>query len=185
MSYRLTKIYTRSGDDGQTNLGSADRLAKNQPRIEVLGTLDELNCVIGLVLSAPTLPPDVHACLSQLQHQLFDVGGELCPPYHIVMTDNNIAWLEQTIDRWNETLSPLTEFVLPKGSFAVASCHLARAVCRRAERCLVGLMQQEKINPDLLRYMNRLSDLLFVASRILAKSDPLAEEVWKHERNKA
>ncbi|EKD73047.1 MAG: hypothetical protein ACD_45C00473G0001 [uncultured bacterium] len=184
MSYRLSKIYTRTGDDGTTSLGGQERLLKNALRVETLGTLDELNCAIGLALSHPHVHPEVYQCLNQVQHDLFDLGGELCPPYQLVITADKITRLEQTIDQWNLTLPPLKEFVLPRGTPPSASCHLARAICRRAERCMVALNQHEKLNADVLRYINRLSDVLFVAARLLAKNEHCPETMWNHERKK-
>lgn len=178
MTYRLTKIYTRTGDDGKTNLGDANRLDKNAPRLEAIGTLDELNSAIGLIISFGNIPPDIVECVTHIQHTLFHVGGELCPPYHLVIQDTHIKYLEDKIDHWNASLPPLTEFLLPRGTPASAACHLARTICRRAERCLVTLHQHEAINPNALRYINRLSDLLFVISRILTKENHSTEVVW-------
>lgn len=182
MGYRLSKIYTRTGDDGKTQVGAGERIFKNHSRIEALGTLDELNCALGLMLSFPCKNTEIKTGLTRIQHELFDAGGELCPPHHVAITPDNISRLEKMIDVWNETLPPLTEFILPGGSSLVASCHMARAICRRAERILVTLQQDEPFNPDILRYINRLSDLLFVAGRVLAKEDHLKEILWDHEK---
>lgn len=180
MGYRLTKIYTRTGDDGKTNLGDKNRISKHHPRIEALGTLDELNCTIGLMLSYHIIHHDIHTIFEQIQHQLFDLGGELCPPYREVIQAEHIKNLEAIIDRWNAELPPLREFLLPGGTPASAACHMARAVCRRAERCLVSLADNETINPQGLRFINRLSDVLFVAARILTKEMQHPETLWEH-----
>lgn len=182
MSYRLSKIYTRKGDDGTTSLDAKQRLLKNHLRIEVIGTLDELNSAIGLVLSCDVSLKDVKKVLTQVQHDLFNLGGELCPPYRVVMSEDKITALENQIDTWNEILPPLTEFILPGGNVASATCHLARAICRRAERCLVALLQEETVNADVLKYLNRLSDLLFVAARILSRETTKEELLWDHQR---
>ncbi len=182
MSYRLTQICTRSGDDGKTNLGTSERIDKNQPRIELLGTLDELNCTIGLILSDKKINPQIAAYLLQIQQELFDLGSELCPPYHPLISTKNIEQLEKILNELNNALPPLKEFILPNGDFGTAACHLARAVCRRAERCMVTLNQQEKLNAHMLIYLNRLSDVLFVIARVLAKEQHTTETLWKHER---
>lgn len=182
MGYRLSKIYTRTGDDGLTNLGDGKRLHKDHARLELLGTIDELNSAIGLLLAYNPRTESVRLLLQTVQHELFNLGGELCPPYHTVMTADKISALEQSIDAWNETLPPLKEFILPGGNLQAASCHLARTICRRAERCAVSLYQTETFNPDILRYLNRLSDVLFVAARLLAKETGSQEVLWDHDR---
>ncbi len=184
MGYRLSKIYTRAGDDGYTNLGDNKRLPKNHARLELLGTLDELNSVIGMLLAYLSAADvaSIHPVLTQLQHDLFNVGGELCPPYYSVITPEHITQLEKTIDEWNANLPPLTEFVLPGGNILAATCHLARTVCRRAERCAVSLFQEGPFNPVILQYLNRLSDLLFVAARVLARETNAWEVLWDHKR---
>jgi cob(I)alamin adenosyltransferase len=182
MGYRLSKIYTRKGDDGTTSLDGKERILKHALSIETLGTLDELNCAIGLVLSQPTLDSSVFACLAAVQNHLFDAGGELCPPHRPVITEEHVTQLEKQLDQWNADLPPLKEFLLPRGNTASASCHLARAICRRAERCIVALIQEQTINPEILRYLNRLSDVLFVAARVLAKEDHSKEILWEHKR---
>jgi cob(I)alamin adenosyltransferase len=180
MSNRLTKITTRTGDDGKTNLGTKDRLSKCHIRIETLGTLDELNSSIGLVLAYEPGDASITKVLKQVQQDLFDAGGELCPPYHHAITVEKIAYLDTLISKWNATLPPLTEFILPGGNLISASCHMARTICRRAERCMVALHEREGVNPDMLRYLNRLSDLLFIVSRILARETNSTEELWEH-----
>jgi cob(I)alamin adenosyltransferase len=184
MGYRLSKIYTRTGDDGKTQVSVGERILKNHILIETLGTLDELNCAMGLTLSFPIQNPVIKTCFTQIQHTLFDIGGELCPPHGIVIVEEKISALENQIDEWNTHLPPLKEFLLPGGNPASAHCHLARAICRRAERCLVTLLQEEPINPAILRYLNRLSDLLFVAARVLAAEDNQQEILWDHVRKK-
>lgn len=181
MSYRLSKIYTRKGDDGTTSLDAKNRLPKNSLRIETIGTLDELNSSIGMVLAHPILTEDVHTSLTQIQNDLFDMGGELCPPHRLVITPEKVTYLEKMIDKWNEELPPLKEFILPGGNIPSATCHLARAICRRAERCLVSLMQSETVNPEILKYINRLSDTLFVAARMLARETHQEEILWNHQ----
>ena len=182
MGYRLSKITTRTGDDGKTNLGAKNRLLKNHPRIEVIGTLDELNSAIGIVLAQDLVHSDVDNALKQIQQDLFDLGGELCPPERLAITPEKIIYLEQKIEQWNSTLPPLKEFILPGGNIKSAHCHLARTICRRAERCLVTLFQEAEFNPDILRYINRLSDLLFIAARVLARETSSEEIVWNHQK---
>lgn len=182
MGNRLTKIYTRTGDDGTTGLGSGERVSKDSPRIEAIGTVDELNCALGTLLAMPGLPADIAACLEPVQHRLFDLGGELSIPAHSPMlTDESVAGLEQTLDRFNASLPPLKEFVLPGGGPAAAACHVARAICRRAERRCWALARSEPVNPTSLRYLNRLSDLLFVLARILARREGGHEVTWRRQ----
>jgi cob(I)alamin adenosyltransferase len=182
MSYRLTKIYTRQGDAGYTSLGDK-RIAKDDLLVEAVGTLDELNSFLGLLISTHIPRPDITACLVRIQNELFDLGGELHIPEHIVITPEKITYLETQLDTWNAILPPLKEFILPGGNTASATCHLARTVCRRAERCMVRLNRQLALsNPDILRYLNRLSDLLFVCARVLAREEQAEEKMWEHER---
>ncbi|OGT46746.1 MAG: ATP:cob(I)alamin adenosyltransferase [Gammaproteobacteria bacterium RIFCSPHIGHO2_12_FULL_41_20] len=180
MPYRLTKIVTRTGDDGHTNLGK-QRVPKDNILIEVLGTLDELNSTLGLCLSLGTPNNQlIVTALTQIQQDLFNIGGELYAPEHPVITTEKISRLEELINNWNTTLPPLKEFLLPGGNPASAACHLARTVCRRLERRLVTLHQQHPLaNREILRYTNRLSDLLFVLARILAKDTHEQEVVWE------
>jgi cob(I)alamin adenosyltransferase len=179
MGNRLTKIYTRTGDDGSTGLGDGARVAKESLRVEAYGTVDEANSAIGVVLAIPALPADIHRCLTDVQHDLFDLGGELCIPGHRMITAAYVDRLETELDGFNEALPPLKDFILPGGGPAAAACHLARAVCRRAERRCWSLARIEQVAPDALRYLNRLSDLLFVLARVLARHERGTEVIWR------
>lgn len=183
MGNRLSRIYTRTGDEGNTGLGDGSRIAKDSPRIEVLGELDELNCVIGTVLAHP-VRDDIRHTLGEAQHKLFDMGGELCMPGYSAISAEDVAGLETELDRYNADLPPLKEFILPGGGHAAAACHLARAVCRRAERRLVALARTEEIAAPVRAYVNRLSDLLFVLGRVLAREEGGGEVLWRHERER-
>lgn len=182
--YRLSKIVTRKGDDGTTSLDAKTRIPKNTIRVETIGTLDELNSAIGLVLAFHVDTISIENAFKQIQQDLFNLGGELCPPYHLVITPEKVPQLEHWLDEWNETLPPLKEFILPGGNPKSATCHLARTICRRAERCLVSLNECEPLNPEIIRYVNRLSDVLFVAARVLARETHSEEVLWEHERKK-
>ncbi|MGV8941625.1 MAG: cob(I)yrinic acid a,c-diamide adenosyltransferase [Lysobacter sp.] len=184
MGNRLSKIYTRTGDDGSTGLGDGSRVAKDSARVNAYGTVDEANSAIGLVL-ASDVPEPVRTLLTTIQHQLFDLGGELCIPGHAAIVDADIDRLEQHLDAFNQDLPPLKEFILPGGGDAGARCHIARTVVRRAERETVTLSRLEAVRPEAVRYLNRLSDLLFVLSRVLARASGHGEVVWNHERRKA
>lgn len=179
MGNRLSKIYTRTGDAGDTGLGDGTRVDKDSLRVESYGTVDELNSSIGLLLSAD-LSDAIRQCLTRLQHELFDLGGELCMPGFVMVPPDYVTQLEQDLDRFNEDLPPLKDFILPGGSEAAARCHLARTVARRAERRVVSLARVEDINADSVRYLNRLSDLLFVMARVIARSDGGKEVIWVH-----
>jgi cob(I)alamin adenosyltransferase len=181
MGNRLSKIYTRTGDDGSTGLGDGSRVPKENPRVEAYGTVDEANSAIGLVLSVPALPADIAVCLTEVQHDLFDLGGELCIPGHRMIEAAHVDRLETELDGFNENLPPLKEFILPGGGPAAAACHLARAVCRRAERRCWSLARTENVAPETLRYLNRLSDLLFVLARVLARHENGSEVVWRRK----
>ncbi|MGH8283340.1 MAG: cob(I)yrinic acid a,c-diamide adenosyltransferase [Gammaproteobacteria bacterium] len=183
MGNRLSKIYTRTGDDGSTGLGDGTRVQKDDSSVEAYGTVDELNSTIGLLL-ADKLPTNVSECLTRIQHELFDLGSELCLPGYKVITADHIAWLEQTLDHFNADLPPLKEFILPGGNRAAAICHFARTVCRRAERRTLTMHRASPVNSEVLRYLNRLSDLLFVLARVIVRQDGGSEVLWKHERNK-
>lgn len=178
MGHRLSKIYTRTGDDGTTGLGDGSRVPKDDVRVEAYGSVDELNSAIGVLL-AESLPESVAAPLTRAQHRLFDLGGELCIPGHSLLTDAEVTDLEVTLDRLNAELAPLKEFVLPGGARAAALCHLARTVCRRAERRVYALSQRDAIPPTSLAYLNRLSDLLFVMARYLNKAAGHPETLWQ------
>ena len=182
MGNRLSRIYTRTGDDGTTGLGDGQRVAKDASRVEAYGTVDEANSAVGLVLAVPGLPEAVATCLVAVQHDLFDVGAELCIPGHRVVTDAYVARLESALDGFNDDLPPLKEFVLPGGGPAAAACHLARTVVRRAERRVWTLAHQEPVAPEVPRYLNRLSDLLFVVARVLARHERGAEVLWRRDR---
>lgn len=179
MGNRLSKIYTRTGDKGTTGLGDGARVDKDSLRVEAYGTVDELNSYIGLVL-ASGLPVDVRACLTRIQHELFDLGGELCMPGTILIPDSYVTDLEKDLDASNANLPPLKDFILPGGTESASRCHLARTVARRAERRLVSLAHEEKINDVSIRYLNRLSDLLFVIARVLARAEGGSEILWLH-----
>ncbi len=182
MGNRLSKIYTRTGDDGSTGLGDGTRVAKDSLRVEAYGTTDELNSVLGLLLSCD-IPDAVAAVLTDIQHDLFDLGGELCIPGHKVLKPERVEALEAVLDDLNAPLEPLKDFILPGGSQAAAFCHLARTVCRRAERVVVALGSEDPEGTALgLRYLNRLSDLLFVMARSLNRSAGVADVLWDRQR---
>lgn len=183
MGKRLTKIVTRTGDGGTTGLADGSRLPKDALRIETMGAVDELNSSLGVLL-AEDLPQAVRACLTDVQHDLFDLGGELSIPGHAVMTEAHAARLEALLDGFNAALPALREFVLPGGSRAASLAHVARTVCRRAERRLVTLSRQEAIAPALLHYLNRLSDLLFVLARVLNRHAGLDDVLWQQGKNR-
>ncbi len=183
MGNRLSKIYTRTGDDGSTGLGDGSRVAKDSARVTAYGTVDEANSAIGVVLSCE-LPEAVRQVLVPVQHQLFDLGGELCIPGHAAIFDADIQRLEDVLDRFNADLPALKDFILPGGGPAAAHCHLARTICRRAEREVVTLSHHDAVRPEAIRYLNRLSDLLFVLARVLARHGGHGEVLWNHERRK-
>ena len=184
MGNRLSKIYTRTGDDGTTGLGNGSRVSKDSPRVEAYGTVDELNSAIGVLLATPEVPPGVAACLTEVQHELFDLGGELCLPGHRIITAGHVTRLEKSLDEFNDTLPPLKEFILPGGGPAAAACHLARAIARRAERRVWTLAKAESVSPEVAQYLNRLSDLLFVLARVLARHERGVEVLWRHDRGR-
>jgi cob(I)alamin adenosyltransferase len=185
MGNRLSKIYTRTGDDGTTGLGDGTRVAKDDARVEAYGTIDELNSLLGALLAVPGLPQDMAACLTEIQHELFDLGGELCIPGYALIGAAQVTRLEQQLDAFNAPLPPLKEFVLPGGGPAAAAAHLARTVCRRAERRVWTLARTATLNPEAARYLNRLSDLLFVLGRVLAHRERGGEVLWRRDRGKA
>jgi cob(I)alamin adenosyltransferase len=181
MGHRLSKIYTRTGDQGSTGLGDGTRVEKDSVRVAAYGTVDELNSVIGLLLSN-TLADPVRRKLEEIQHDLFDLGGELCIPGHTVINAQQVTALETYLDELNEQLPPLEDFILPGGGPGAAACHLARAVCRRAERSVVTLARNESVSSESLAYLNRLSDLLFVMARVLARAEGGSEVLWDRTR---
>ncbi len=178
MGHRLSKIYTRTGDDGSTGLGDGTRVGKDHARIEAIGAVDELNSVIGLVM-CEDLPGPVRSALIDIQHRLFDLGGELSVPGRQVMQDRQVGELETLLDELNGALAPLKEFILPGGTRAAALCHVARSVCRRAERRAYRLSKLEAISPAGLRYLNRLSDLLFVMARAVNRAGGHDDVLWR------
>ena len=182
MGKRLSKIYTRTGDDGTTGLGDGTRTPKDSPRVEAYGTVDEANSAIGVVLSHGSVPDSVRSSLTEVQHDLFELGGELCIPGHAAITTSMIDRLEHELDQHNSELPPLSEFILPGGSPAAAACHLARTIVRRAERRTKTLADTETVRNEVLRYLNRLSDLLFVYSRVLARMEGGKEVLWNRDR---
>lgn len=183
MGHRLSRITTRTGDAGDTGLGDGARVPKDSPRIQVLGDIDELNSCLGLVL-AEKLPKPVREALLQVQHDLFDLGGEVCIPGHTMITGQHVSRLESLTGEHNAKLEPLREFILPGGTRAAAAAHLARAVCRRAERSLVALGRGEAVGERARQYLNRLSDLLFVLGRSLNRAARRGDVLWKHERKR-
>jgi len=184
MGNRLSKIYTRTGDDGTTGLGDGTRVSKDDPRVAAYGTVDETNSAIGVVLAHPSVPDDIRRCLTEVQHDLFDLGGELCIPGARVITGEHTVRLEVELDRLNEDLPRLKEFILPGGGPAAAACHVARTVCRRAERDVWTLASASEVAPEVTRYLNRLSDLLFVMARVLARAENGSEVLWRHDRGR-
>jgi cob(I)alamin adenosyltransferase len=182
MGNRLSKIYTRTGDDGTTGLGDGSRTAKESVRIEAIGAVDELNSAVGLVLAVPDLPLQVTGVLLEVQHDLFDLGGELSIPGHTILGPDHITRLEQALDGFNDKLPPLREFILPSGGPATAACHLARAIARRAERRVWTLTRTQTVAEVLPQYLNRLSDLLFVLARVLVRHERGSEVLWRHDR---
>jgi cob(I)alamin adenosyltransferase len=182
MGHRLSKIYTRTGDGGTTGLGDGTRTDKDAARVEAYGTVDELNATIGM-LRAHELPSALGDIFFEVQHNLFDLGGELCVPGFSAIVPAQVEWLERKLDEHNADLPPLKDFILPGGGPAAATCHLARTVCRRAERRVYTLNRVEAVNPHGLAYLNRLSDLLFVVGRVLARHEGGSEVLWQRNRN--
>lgn len=180
MGHRLSKIYTRTGDGGTTGLGDGTRVPKDSPRIDALGAVDELNSAIGLLLAEP-VPEDVRAQLTAIQHDLFDLGGELSIPGHTRIGAAHVAQLESLLDAHNAGLDPLKEFILPGGIRSAALCHLARSVCRSAERAVVSLASAETLSAYCQQYLNRLSDLLFVLSRVLNRRAGQPDVLWRKD----
>ncbi|MGH8818776.1 MAG: cob(I)yrinic acid a,c-diamide adenosyltransferase [Achromobacter pestifer] len=177
MANRLSVIATRTGDDGTTGLGDGSRTPKDAPRVAALGDVDELNSVIGLLLTE-SLPPEISLDLMAIQHDLFDMGAELCIPGHAAVTDAQIARLDARLAHYNASLAPLREFILPGGTRAAAQAHVARTVCRRAERAVVTLAKAESVNPPVRQYLNRLSDLMFVLARCINQHTGQKDTFW-------
>lgn len=181
VGHRLSKIVTRTGDAGTTGLGDGSRVAKDSPRIAAIGAVDELNSTIGALL-AESLPEPVAACLTAVQHDLFDLGGELSIPGYSAMTEAHVARLEADVEAFNADLAPLKEFILPGGSRPAALAHVSRTVCRRAERTLVTAAATDAISSHARVYLNRLSDLLFVLARVLNRAAGLPDVLWRKQR---
>jgi len=177
MANRLSVIATRTGDDGTTGLGDGSRTPKDAPRIAALGDVDELNSAIGLLLTE-ALPAEIAADLSAIQHDLFDMGAELCIPGHVALTDEHVARLDACLARYNATLPPLREFILPGGTRGAAQAHVARTICRRAERAVVALARVDPVNPPVRQYLNRLSDLMFVLARCINQHAGQKDTYW-------
>ena len=181
MGHRLSKIYTRTGDKGTTGLGDGSRVEKDHIRVEAFGTVDELNSAIGLI-RAEQLSEDMDKLFSEIQHRLFDLGGELSVPGYTVIEAVDTLALERQLDSYNDALPMLKEFILPAGGRATAQCHLARTICRRAERRVYTLSKSEAVNSASIAYLNRLSDLLFVVARVLARFENGEEVLWKPKK---
>ncbi|HZP91739.1 MAG TPA: cob(I)yrinic acid a,c-diamide adenosyltransferase [Burkholderiales bacterium] len=182
MGHRLSRIYTRTGDAGTTGLGDGSRVVKDSPRIEAIGAVDELNSAIGVLLAEP-LPDTVRDCLTDIQHELFDLGGELSIPGHSSIGEAHVLRLEKLLDGFNAKLPPLKEFILPGGTRAAALCHVARTVCRRAERRVVRLAGAEQVSAFGQRYLNRLSDLLFVLCRVINRDAGREDVYWSKDKD--
>ena len=181
MGNRLSKIYTRTGDKGTTGLASGERVSKDSLRIEAIGCADELNSLVGM-LASQVDDDKMRELLTSIQHDLFDLGGELAMPEYQLVKAEYTSQLENQLDHYNSSLPPLKEFILPAGSMAVATCHLARSVCRRTERRCISLHREQPLSPHLLSYINRLSDLLFVLARTLARANGGNEIYWNRDQ---
>lgn len=184
MGNRLSKIATRTGDKGTTGLGDGSRTGKDSVRIHAIGEVDELNSHIGLLLCEP-MPDDLREELVAIQHDLFDLGGELCIPGYQMLKEEHVARLDALLEKYNATLPALTEFILPAGSRAASLAHVCRTVCRRAERSIVTLGNQETIHDHPRQYVNRLSDLMFVLSRVLNRFAGGSDVLWRHDRKRS
>jgi len=183
MGNRLSKIATRTGDGGETGLGDGTRVAKDSARIQALGDIDELNSSIGVLLAEP-MPEKLRSALVHIQHDLFDLGGEVCIPGHTMVAEAQVAHLDGLLETYNKRLPALKEFILPGGTRAAALAHLSRTVCRRAERSLVALGRAEPVGARARQYLNRLSDLLFVLGRSLNRASKRGDVLWRHQRKK-
>ncbi|AXA92393.1 cob(I)yrinic acid a,c-diamide adenosyltransferase [Massilia sp. YMA4] len=184
MGNRLSKIATRTGDNGTTGLGDGSRTGKDSARVHAMGDVDELNSQIGVLLCEP-MPDDLHAELVAIQHDLFDLGGELCIPGYQLIKEEHVERLDALLEKYNATLPALTEFILPAGSRAASLAHVCRTVCRRAERAIVTLGNQETIHDHPRQYVNRLSDLMFVLARVLNRFAGGGDVLWNHERKRS
>ncbi len=182
MGNRLSKIYTRTGDDGTTGLGDGSRVDKDSARVEAYGTVDEANSAIGVILAVGVLPERITQCLIDVQHDLFELGGELCIPGHEAVLQSYVDRLERSLDEFNDDLPALKDFILPGGGQAAAACHLARTIVRRAERRVLALAREADVREVVLRYLNRLSDLLFVIARQAARIESGEEVLWNRSR---
>jgi cob(I)alamin adenosyltransferase len=183
MGNRLSKIATRTGDKGTTGLGDGSRVDKDSVRVHAMGDVDELNSQIGLLLCEP-MPDELREELVMIQHDLFDLGGELCIPGYQMIKDEHVERLDSMLEKYNATLPALTEFILPAGSRAASIAHICRTVCRRAERAIVTLGKTETINEHPRQYVNRLSDLMFVLSRVLNRFAGGSDVLWRHDRKR-
>ncbi len=182
MGHRLSKIVTKTGDAGTTGLGDGSRVAKDSARIDAIGEVDELNSTLGVLLTED-LPGPVRECLTRVQHDLFDLGGELSIPGYVAVTDDHVGRVEADVERFNEALAPLKEFILPGGTRAAAQAHVGRTVCRRAERALVHLAAEAPVGDAARRYLNRVSDLLFILARSLNRSAGRGDVLWEKGRS--
>lgn len=180
MGNRLSKLYTRTGDDGTSGLSGGERIAKNHERMTAMGTVDELNSVVGLLI-CKLADAELEALFTAIQHDLFNIGGEISMPGQSFIKAEKIEYLENKIDYFNESVEPLKDFILPGGSEAAAVCHMARAIARRAERDVVSLHQQEPVCDTTRQYLNRLSDLLFVSARIINLRLGQGDVLWEKE----
>ncbi len=183
MGLRLTAIATRTGDDGSTGLGDGSRTSKNSLRIAAIGDVDELNSTLGLLLTEP-MHTELREALLGVQHDLFDLGGELAIPGYDNLAETQVARLDSLLEQYNAQLPRLAEFILPGGSRAAALAHVTRTVCRRAERALVALGEEQAVRPALRQYLNRLSDLMFVLARVLNRHAGGNDVLWQQGRNK-
>ena len=184
MANRLTRITTRTGDDGTTGLGDGSRVDKGDLRIEAMGNVDELNSLLGAILIQPISAP-LRAAITSIQNDLFDLGAEICIPGHVVLTDDHLARLDSLAGSHNSLLPPLKEFILPSGCAAASSTHVARTACRRAERSLVRLHRAEPLSGIGLAYLNRLSDLLFIFARVMNRDAGIADTFWTPSARRA
>lgn len=190
MGKRLSRIYTRTGDSGETGIGDGSRLAKSHPRVAAMGSVDELNSLIGVLIEEirsedNTALTPVAEFLRECQHRIFDLGGELSIPDYTIISERHTERVEKALDQMNENLEPLANFILPGGSRTIATCHWARSVCRRAERDVVTLRETEKINDAGLKFLNRLSDYLFVTARWIGQIQGIPEVLWESDSQDA